>query len=156
MIAAVIALLSLPAILRAQQCQPSAPFKVDTTIRDGVQLHITAINNTLHSVVTNQAIFPWLRPELATLEIVEPSTHTFVPQRLHFSDSWSSESFTIAPHKAVSGDVDLTSSHPTLKDIHRKADLIVFWAFRLEAPDRSTSQLCYGATFLPRGGNGSE
>ena len=49
----------------------------------------------------------------------------------------------------LAGDIDLDTRFPSLASVLRETDVVIFWAFRLEASDRIGS-VAAGAVVLPR------
>jgi len=87
------------------------------------------------------------------LIIAEPSTQTQLEQDVVISDT--AMSLIIVPGRGnLTGAVNLNARFPCLRDMTKKVDLVLFWAFRLEFADGS-SEVKSGTILLrrPRSGD---
>jgi hypothetical protein len=111
-------------------------------------LRVTIRNNSLLPVSLRADSLPWSHRGAMLLIIAEPSTQTQLEQKVVISDTFTSV-ITVPARGNVTGVVNLDALFPSLRDMTRRVDLVLFWAFRLEFP-RLPSEVKSGSVLIER------
>jgi hypothetical protein len=93
---------------------------------------------------------PWARYDSAFIEAVRLDRSESIPASIPVSDPTAGTVDVPAGTRLV-GDVSLDERFPKLADVLKETDVVVFWAFRLQAPGWSATAAA-GATVFRRDG----
>jgi len=121
---------------------------VVTLGNDSGRLNVSITNKSPTAISLRANSLPWAHRNAMLLIIAEPSTQTQLEQDVAISDTATSQ--TIVPVRGhLTGAVNLSARFPHFREMRKKVDLVLFWAFRLEFADGS-SEVKSGTILLPR------
>lgn len=110
-------------------------------------LSICLRNRSQLPVRLKRESLPWSPSRGAFLTIGELATNTPLRQILPVDQLWSSE-VTLQSGEIISGSIELSQRFPDLARWNKRFELIVFWAFRIEAQDGAILRR-HGSDLLP-------
>lgn len=145
-------LLSLSILSAATELPPAVAVTAQLAQRpDWPALRLTLKSVDKRPLETAPSALPWGgRYSMILVAIGSDSTGEVLESPLSSADPLEEEPVTLKPRQTIEGEIDLRARFPTLDEVLKTQDVIVFWSYRFPAKGLGVSRRAGGWALIPR------